>query len=152
MAERRRGCDQVGGLAYGVSVTNPAPEPTLSDIAAQLSALTRLVSEGFATANANFETQHRSIAGIGSKVAMMDSQTNVTAAGLAEHRGEFRNHAQNMQAFVRDTAKIGEVVGRMAEDVAGIKSDTAFVEGFNRDMHEALVRHIADPHAHPDAA
>jgi hypothetical protein len=152
VADPGRGCDQTPGRGYVVGVTEPAPEPTLSDIAAQLAALTRLVSEGFATANANFETQHRSIAGIGSKVAMMDSQTNVTAAGLAEHRGEFRNHAQNMQAFVRDTAKIGEVVGRMAEDVAGIKSDTAFVEGFNRDMHEALVRHIADPHAHPDAA
>jgi len=147
-------------------VTEPTSEPTLANViaalneqAAAITALTSIVQQGFSHAmteiagtKADIKAQGRAIAELSSKTTFVEANQNGVLNAMAEHRGEFRSHAQNMQAFVRDTAKIGESVSRMAEDVAGIKADTAFVEGYVNDMHEAVQRHVADPNAHPNAA
>jgi hypothetical protein len=72
----------------------------------------------------------------------VEANQNAQGTRQAELAGQVRS---GFEAVARD-------MNLLREDIAGVKSDTAFVEGFNRDMHEALVRHIADPHAHPDAA
>lgn len=142
MADGGRGCDQVGGLAYVVVVTEPTPEPTLADVLAVMNAGFAQLSTAQSTTNANLESQRRMLAELSSKVAFVEANQNAQGTRQAELAGQVRS---GFEAVARD-------MNLLREDIAGVKSDTAFVEGFNRDMHEALVRHIADPHAHPDAA
>lgn len=142
LAQCERGCDQEGGRGYGVVVTEPAPEPTLSDVIALMTAGFAQLSTAQATTNANLESQRRMLAELSSKVAFVEANQSVQGTKQAELAGQIRG---GFEAAARDMAAL-------REDIAGVKSDMAFVEGFNRDMHEALVRHIADPNAHPDAA
>lgn len=142
MANPMRGCDQTPGRGYVVGVTEPTPEPTLADVLAVVNAGFAQLTTALATTNASLEAQNRAIAALSSKTAFVEANQNVLMDKQAELRGAIRT---SFEAVARDMKQV-------QEGIAGVKSDTAFVERWNQDMHEALVRHIADPHAHPDAA
>lgn len=125
-----------------MGVSESTPEPTNADLAAQLAELTAFLNTAFSAVNANFKSQHEAIAKVAASAMMIEANQNSLNNSVAQHRGETRS---GFESVARD-------LKRAQEGIAGVKSDTAFVERWNQDMHEALVRHIADPNAHPDAA
>lgn len=127
---------------YAADVTEPAPEPTLADVLAVMNAGFAQLSTALATTNANLDAQNRAIAALSAKTAFVEANSSVLMNKQAELRGEIRT---SFEVVARDVAQV-------REDIAGVKADTAFVERWSQDMHEALVRHIADPNAHRDAA
>lgn len=141
-ADDGRGCDRPQVWLYVGGVTEPASEPTLADVLAVMNAGFAQLSTALATTNANLDSQRRVLAELQVKAGFLEANQSALGTRQAELAGQIRG---GFEAAARD-AKL------LREDIAGVKSDMAFVEGFNRDMHEALVRYIADPHAHPDAA
>ena len=101
-----------------------APEPTLADVLAAVNA------------------QSRALANLAASVAFVEATQNTLRDSLAETRGEIRS---SFQAVARDMTQV-------RADIAAVKSDTAFSEGYVNDMHEAVRRHIVDPNAHRNAA
>jgi hypothetical protein len=138
VADDGRGCNQVGGRGYGVVVTESTPEPTLADVMAAIKALATDVAVVKATQGE------------------MRFSVAQSAADMSVLRDAHAKTNANVESVRRDIAQLRADGERHTEqiraDVAGVKTDTAFVEGYVNDMHEAVRRHIADPHAHPDAA
>lgn len=119
-----------GARRYRECVTE-TPEPTLADVLAAVNA------------------QSRAIANLAASVSFVEANQNALRDSLAETRGQIRT---SFETVARDMTRTVEAIGHVREDIAGVKADTAFVERWNQDMHEALVRHIADPNAHRNAA
>lgn len=135
MADDERGCDQLQVRLYVVGVTEPTPESTLADVLAAIQA------------------QGRTLTTLAAKMSVMESTQDAMQTALAEHRGETK---ARIESVGRDLGKLRDALDSRTEairaDIAGVKTDTSFVESYVNDMHEAMRRHIADPNAHPDAA
>lgn len=138
MADDGRACDQSQVRLYVGGVTQPTPEPTLTDV---LAAIKALATDVAVVKAAQGEMRFAVAQNAADMSVLRDAHAKTNACvesvrrDIAQLRTDGERHTDQIRA-----------------DVAGVKTDTAFVEGYVTDMHEAVRRHIADPNAHPDAA
>lgn len=137
---------------YIAKVTTPehnAPEPSLSDVMAAIAAL------GADVAQAKADIAVIKAGQIESRITAMQSNADMSVLreSYSKMHGAvlsgFDNVRRDIERLRNDETAHAE---QIRADVAGVKADTAFVEGYVGDMHEAVRRHIADPNSHRDAA
>jgi hypothetical protein len=118
------------------------PEPTLADVLAAVRALaTDVAVIKAAQTEAKFTAAQNS-----ADISVMRESYSRTHAAV---QSGFDTVRRDIERLRTDEAAHTE---QIRADVAGVKADTAIAERYGADLHEALVRHIADPNAHRDAA
>lgn len=118
------------------------PEPTL---AAVLAAVQALATDVAVIKASQIETRFAAAQNSADISVMRESYSKTHAAVQAG----FDAVRRDIERLHSDGAARTE---QIRADIAGVKADTAIAEQYGADMHEALVRHIADPNAHRDAA
>lgn len=127
----------------------PEPQPTLADVMNAIAALSADVAKTkvdvAAMKTRQIESQVTGMQQAADMTVLRDSYSKMHGAVLSG----FDTVRRDIERLRTDEAAHTEQV---RADVAGVKADTAFVEGYVNDVHEAVRRHIVDPDAHRHAA
>lgn len=138
-----------GQYVEAMADASASPEPTLADVLSAIAAL------GADVAKAKTDIAVIKAGQIESRIAEMQSTADFTVLrdSYSKMHGAvssgFDSVRRDIERLRTDEAAHSE---QIRADVAGVKADTAFVEGYVNDMHEAVRRHIIDPSAHRNAA
>lgn len=123
-------------------IPDPQPQPTLADV---LNAITALKTDVAAMKAGQIESRVAAMQQAADVTVLRDSYSKMHGAVLTG----FDAVRRDLERLRTDEAAHTE---QIRADIAGVKADTAIAERYGADLHEALVRHIADPNAHRDAA
>jgi hypothetical protein len=140
---------EIGEYVALVADQTPEPQPTLADILSAIAAIAADAAKTRADVAAmkarQIESQVTAMQQAADVTVLRDSYSKMHGAVLSG----FDTVRRDLERLRTDeTAHTEQVRG----DIAGVKADTAFVEGYVNDMHEAVRRHIVDPNSHRDAA